>query len=108
MSFSDPLQPARAARNAAKGALTTRLEQVREDLEARSIGGRIADKVAAEASGAATEVAEVARSNKPVIAGTLAALIAWIFRQRIANLLRRLFGRELEPIDKDEEKESYW
>jgi len=109
MSPAEELHAQRIARDAAKGAFAIRVDQVREDLEARSIGGRIADKVAAEASDAATGVADVARSNKPVIVGTLLALIAWVFRHRIAGLVSRLFGGQPQPIDEDDEqKESDW
>jgi hypothetical protein len=108
MSITEKLKIDRAARDAAKGALGTRLAQVREDLHARSIGGRIADKVTADATDAAIEVADVARSNKPIVAGTVAALIAWIFRHHIARLVNHLLGREVFKTDEDEEKESDW
>ena len=86
MRLTRKLADDRAARNTARMALNNRLEQVRVDLDARGIGGRIADKVAADATDAAIEVADVARSNKPVIAGTLVALVAWTFRHRVAAL----------------------
>jgi hypothetical protein len=108
MSITEKLKIDRAARDVAKDALDTRLAQVREDLHARSIGGRIADKVTADATEAAIEVADVARSNKPVIVGTLAALIAWISRHRIARLANRLLGRDVFETDEDQQKESDW
>ncbi len=109
MSVTDKLRSDRAARDAAKGAFGSRLDQVREDLEVRSIGGRIADKVTSDATEAAIEVADVARDNKPIVAGTLAALIAWFFRRRIAGLVNRMFGRDVLPTrEDDEEKESDW
>ena len=106
MSLGDKLQADRVARDIARGALGSRVEQVREDLEVRSLGGRIADKVTSDATEAVAEVADVARSNKPVVVGTLLALIAWVFRHRIATLLRIVTGAP-EPKD-DEEKEPDW
>jgi hypothetical protein len=79
----------RASRDAAKDALASRLDQVREDLETRSIGGRIADKVTSNAAEAAGEAVDVVRANKSVVAGTVLAIIVWIFRHPLLALFHR-------------------
>jgi hypothetical protein len=70
------LEQAKAARNGARLAYETRLRQVREDLSARSVGGRIADHAAETAA----QAADIARENKGIVAGTIAALGIWLLR----------------------------
>jgi hypothetical protein len=77
------LEQAKSARNAAQRAFRMQLAQVQEDLEARGIGGRIADR----AGDAIHEAAEVANEHKGVVAGTIAALTAWLLRGPIIRLL---------------------
>jgi hypothetical protein len=74
---------ARDARNAAREAFDARLRQVRRDLQARGVGGRIADKIGEEARDALDEAIDVASESKGVIAGTIAALALWFLRHPI-------------------------
>jgi hypothetical protein len=80
----------RVRRDTAKAVLSRRVEQLRCDLEARSIGGRIVDKVAGDVSETAAEAADIVRSNKPVVAGTVLALTAWLFRNPIIALVEKV------------------
>lgn len=81
-----PLDQAKTARNAAHEIFEAQLAQVQEDLAARGIGGRIADR----AGEVAAQTAEVASEHKGVIAGTFAAIALWIFRDPIIRLVDRL------------------
>ena len=67
---------------------------MRQDLDARSVGGRITDAVVSEATDMALEGADVARAHKGAVAGTLVALVAWIFRNPIIALIGKLLGRD--------------
>ncbi|MEO6091583.1 MAG: hypothetical protein ABIT04_12055 [Novosphingobium sp.] len=97
------LQSDRAARDDARAELDSRLAQVREDLHARGIGGRIADRIVADATDIALEAADVAQANKGVIAGTIAVLILWFFRHPIIARVEKLLGMaEDEPSRVDE------
>jgi hypothetical protein len=104
VTLGTKLERRRAARDAARTALTDRFDQVRDDLAERSIGGRIVDKVSANAAEAATEVVEVVRTNKAVVAGTLFALIAWVFRHPILALFG-VGGSENHQSRYDDDKE---
>ena len=64
----------RANRDAARSLFDANLKQLRADLEARGVGGRIADKAKAETTEALAQGLEIAAESKGVIAGTLAAL----------------------------------
>ena len=75
----------RANRTAARGVFDTNISQVKADLAARSVGGRIADQAMAETKAALTESVAVARESKGVIAGTLGALLIWAFRAPLVD-----------------------
>ena len=82
----------RIARDHAKVALDARLAQVREDLAARGLGGRIADRVVADATDVAVEAADLARAHKGLVAGTIVALVLWVFRNPLIAGVERLLG----------------
>jgi hypothetical protein len=80
---------ARVARDKAKAALTQRLSLVRNDLDTRSIGGRIADKAVGETADVALEAIEIVESHKVVVGGTLAAIVLWFARNPLIAIIRR-------------------
>jgi len=82
----------RALRDEARAAFDARLAGVKQDLEARSVGGRIADKAADEALQALDLARDVAAQNKGVIAGTVAALVLWFLRRPLLNGLDKALG----------------
>ena len=82
----------RAQRSAARRLFDTGLAQVKADLAARGIGGRIKDSVAQQADEAVHAGIAVARENKPVVAGTIALLLVWLLRNPLGKLLGRLSG----------------
>lgn len=95
------LEVARLARNAARAAFDARLAKVRGDLEARGVGGRIADKVGEDARQALDQALDVAKESKGVIAGTVAALALWFLRHPIIAWADGLIagGEEKEEDD---------
>lgn len=98
----------RANRQAARGLFNSALAQVKTDLAARGIAGRIRDTITDEADQTVHHAIDVARANKGVVAGTIAALGLWIFRNPLIAGVRHLFGggqaadHQIEP---DEEHE---
>ena len=102
--MGEALEQAKIARNAAHAAFQQQLTQLREDLAAPGIGGRIADRVGE----AMADAAEVANENKGIIAGTLAALAVWFLRGPIIALLARLWegGDEEDDSDDDERNDD--
>lgn len=82
----------KALRDAAKSSFDTRLAQVRLDLEARGIAGRVADQVADQARMVFDEASDVAQEHPGIIAGTIAALMLWILRNPIIGWLDHLLG----------------
>lgn len=100
--MSEALEQAKAARNGAHEALQLQLTQVREDLAARGVGGRIADR----AGEAMADAAEVAKENKGIIAGTLGAMALWFLRGPIIGLVARLWERGDEDDDDQEDDDD--
>ncbi len=99
----DRLQADRETRNAARSLFDSRLTQVKSDLTARSIGGRIADKAKDDARATLTEAVEVARDSKGIIAATAGALALWFFRDTLLAKLTPLLHRAEDTEDADDE-----
>ena len=84
----------KAVRNAARKQFDNRLMLVRHDLEEQSVPARLAARISAEARSAFDEAAAVAEDNKPVVAGTIAALTLWFFRESVLRRIAALFCKD--------------
>ena len=103
------LQTDLANRRDARALFGTALAQVKTDLAARGIGGRIKDTITGEAAQTADTAIDVARANKGVIAGTIGALALWTLRNPLQRFGRKLVGAEPAPkpdFDSREEQEQ--
>jgi len=96
----------RANRNAARQLVERGTGQIKSDLDARGIGGRIKDKVTGEIEDTLATGVRVARENKPVIAGTIGLLLVWFWRGPLGRLFSRLFGGQSEVVQ--DEVDSAW
>lgn len=95
----------RANRNAARKLVDDRVAQVKADLAARSVGGRVADKLTGDALDLADQALTVAKNSKGIIAGAIGALALWTFRDRVAHAIGGLFKPATvqdEPINFEE------
>jgi len=90
----------KAVRNAARDASETRLAQVKADLAARGIAGRIADDVVEKAKDTFDESVAVAQENPGVVGGTIVALMLWLVKSPLIAWTEDLFGSS-ERIDED-------
>ena len=95
----------RTQRRAARQLVDVQLTQVKADLSARGIGGRIKHSVIQQADDAVAAGIAVARENKPVVAGTIGLLLVWFFRNPLGKRLGRLFGHTPETIYVDDRKD---
>ena len=104
MSVSDRrLAKDRLQRRAARQSFDADLAQVKADLSARGIGGRIKDSAIQKADEAVLHGIAVANENKPIVAGTIALLLVWLVRNPLGKLLGRLFGRTPETDHVDDQ-----
>ena len=88
----------RANRAAARQLVDSGVAQVKTDLAARGIGGRIKDSVLHEADEAVHTGIAVAKENKAVVAGTFSVLLVWWLRGPLGRLLGRIFGSKPETV----------
>lgn len=93
MSAEQRLVEDRANRKAARALVEGGVTQVKADLAARGIGGRIADSATGRVRAAAGEAIEVASESKGIIAGTIGALALWFWRRPLLDASRRLYSR---------------
>ena len=96
--IEDRLHADRATRNAARGVVDAGLSQVKTDLAARGVGGRIVDKASGEVRGVADQALAVARESKGIIAGTVAALGLWLLRKPILRAAKGLIADRQSPV----------
>ncbi len=82
----------RVTREAALAAFTANLTQVKNDLEARGIGGRIADQAGKEVRAGFNEALAIADGSKGIVAATIAALVLWFLRNPLIESIRSLVG----------------
>lgn len=77
------LAEAQRARDTARATFDANLAQVKDDLAARGLGGRVADRLGEDARSALDEALDIATESKGIIAGTVAMLALWFLRQPI-------------------------
>ena len=90
----------RTVRNAAWEVFENDWAHIRGDLDARGVAGRIADKAGDEAREIFDTAVAVADENRTVVGGTVAALLLWLLRNPLIDLVRRLFD-----VDVDDEEQ---
>lgn len=96
----------RINRDAARRVFSTRLERIKADIEARGIGSRIAGSMVEDVSGAVDMGLDVARERKGLVAGTIGALLVWVFRQPLMAGAASLFAHFAGKTDADK-KDSH-
>lgn len=81
------LRADRMLRDAARAMVDADIAYLRASLAGRSIPSRIAHRIGEGAHDAVDEAAEFAGENKGLIAAAVAALILWLARHPLINLL---------------------
>jgi len=77
----------RATRDAARQNFKTNFERVTGDLQARGIGERISERALREVKDLGSKTAEIAAESKGIIAGTVAAIVLWLLRKPVLDLI---------------------
>lgn len=93
----------RAQRRAARQLFDADLVQVKADLSARGIGGRIKQSVIQKTDEAVISGIAVANENKPIVVGTIALLLVWLLRNPLGKMVGRLFGHTPETDHVDDQ-----
>jgi hypothetical protein len=91
----------KALRDAALGVFQADLRFIREDLDQRGIGGRIADRLGDATLDMVDEAVDYAEGNKGQVAAALAAIVLWFGRSPILHGLERMLGIEDDGPEQD-------
>jgi len=103
MSVADQkLVDDRALRDAALKIFQEDLRFIRADLDARGIGGRIADRLGDSALDMFDEAVDYAETNKGAVAAGMAAIVLWFARAPILHGVAQLLGLDEEQDGGDD------
>jgi len=91
----------RKLRDAALDVFSTDLRFIREDLRAKGVGERIADRIGSSAMEVVDEAVDYAEANTGRIAAALAAVVLWFARTPLLNGLARIFGFDTGDEEQD-------
>lgn len=89
MTDQDRLRSAKALRDEALAVFKGDVELARIEVSPR----RIKERAVGEASEIIDTARDVATDNKAILGATVAALLAWLFRQPIQDLVDKALGR---------------
>jgi hypothetical protein len=91
----------RKLRDAALEVFSTDLRFIREDLRAKGVGERIAERIGSSAMGVVDEAVNYAEANTGRVAAALAAIVLWFARAPLLNGLARIFGFDGDDEEQD-------
>jgi len=98
MTTVGDLIEARRLRDAARAIVRTDITTVRLDLAQRPLTTRVRDKVVLAATQTADDAVALAKDNPLVVGLTLAALLGWLFRNRLGALLQATYAQTERAI----------
>ena len=84
--FETQLKEDRALRNASLALVKADVAHLKGDLDARGVGGRVADRLAEGAFDVLEEATQAADDNKGVLITLIAAIGVWFARNPILDL----------------------
>ncbi|APE28669.1 hypothetical protein [Aurantiacibacter gangjinensis] len=94
----------RTLRNAAKRLVKFDIACVKGDVSDRGVGGRALDRAKDGAAGIAESTAEYADTHRTQvgigIALAMIAAVAYLFRDRLADMIFGLFEKDEEPLER--------
>lgn len=99
--LADELAQDRALRDAALAVFRTDLAFVREDIQARGVGGRIADRIGDSAKDMLDDAVDYAEDNRGMVAAAIAAIVLWFARAPLLNGLAQILG--LDEADPEQQ-----
>lgn len=98
---NDDLKLLRALRKQATARIDARIGQARSDLAPATLKSRLSIRLRDEAKGMGQEAVYWSRNHKGLLAGGVAAILAWLFRRPLADgalaLLDRYFPSPPKP-----------
>jgi hypothetical protein len=106
MKLAHQLAEDRALRDAALALFKADLRYLRNDLEQRGIGERVADRLGDSAKEFVDDAVDYAGNHKSVVTAAIAAVVLWFARRPILHALGELFDSEDDEADEPDEPEQ--
>lgn len=104
MKLAHQLAQDRALRDAALAVFKADLRFIRNDLDQRGIGERVADRLGDSAKEFVDDAVDYAGDNKSIVTAAIAAVVLWFARAPILHALDELFeGEDHEPDEAEQE-----
>jgi hypothetical protein len=104
MKLAHQLAEDRALRDAALALFKADLRFIRNDLDQRGIGERVADRLGDSAKEFVDDAVDYAGDHKSVVTAAIAAVVLWFARAPILHALGELFDSEDNEPDKAEQE----
>jgi len=104
--LAEQLARDRALRDEAWGVVKDDVGLMRADLDQRSVGGRIRDRVSATAMGVAADALKAAGNHRALIGASALGLALWLGRAPLLGALRGLLPERDRPDDARDEVEQ--
>ncbi|WP_338465801.1 hypothetical protein RXV95_09450 [Novosphingobium sp. ZN18A2] len=98
---AEALAEARELRAEAWRLVRGDIDEVREGLNGRVLANRVKDRATEEVADAIEQARDIASSHKSVVAGTILALLGWLFRDPVFGLFRAIGDRSTDPSEGD-------
>lgn len=97
----------RALRDAALAVVKADVANLRGDLEARSVGQRLLDRVTVGAADVADDAASIASNNRGLVAAVVSLIVLWFARNPIISLfISDPEDPDVDDYDADDEDHS--
>ncbi len=90
---NDDLRLLRALRKQATARIDARIGQAKSDLAPATLKSRLSIKLRDEAKGMGQEAVYWGRNHKGLLAGGIAAILAWFFRRPLADGMIKILDR---------------
>jgi hypothetical protein len=104
MRLAHQLAEDRALRDAALALFKADLRFIRNDLDQRGIGERVADRLGDSAKEFVDDAVDYAGDHKSIVTAAIAAVVLWFARAPILHALGELFeGEDDEPDEAEQE-----
>ena len=103
MKIARQLAEDKALRDAALALFKADLRFIRNDLDRRGLGERVADRLGEGARDLADDAMDYATAHKGVVATAVAAVVMWFARRPILHSLGEMFDQDEEAPEPEPE-----
>jgi len=100
--LADELAQDRALRDAALAVFRADLAFIRQDLQTRGVGGRVADRLGDSARDMLDDAVDYAEEHRRMITAAIAAIVLWLARAPLIEGLAQILGFDNGTAEQEE------